>query len=139
MDANFTVTLGVWVPKGFCEKNIAEQEWDNNNGFRDNTYIEVEGEKFCLGVVPYTDEYGDELMGIYFHSDFIDGMGIMNAQTMRDALNKSYDLEDKLKQEVKKILPEEHHSYADKMKVIIWGVIPWGSYSLVEVTYDTFG
>jgi hypothetical protein len=39
MDAEFTVTLGVWVPKGFCEKNIAEQEWDNNNGFRDNTYI----------------------------------------------------------------------------------------------------
>jgi hypothetical protein len=64
-------------------------------------------------------------MGIYFHSYFIDGMGIMNAQTMRDALNKAYELEDKLKQEVKKILPEEHHSYTDKMKVIIWGVIPW--------------
>ena len=130
MDADFTVLVGAWVPNGFCEANIAEVEYDQECDFLYSCHIDVGNEEFCLGVVPYSNEYNKELMGVYLYGvylyeDFIDGMGEMNAQDIKNALDRAYALEEQIKEVVRALLPDEYKSYADDMEVKIWGIIPW--------------
>ena len=126
MDLDLEILIGVWVPKGFCEEYMKEE---NSSPYEERrvTPFTVFGEKFIVGKEIYSDDFPDdeELMAVNFCTHSFKNAGAMDAFEFKQTLDKAYKYETKMKEKLKNILSEEVEHYVDKMKVLIWNVVQY--------------